>query len=128
MSARTRQQNEAEGRKAEKHVARYLKRRGWVMLEQRFKTAEGEVDLIARRGKIIAFIEVKQRETMPTKEDLLSASNVERVMAAAEIWVNRHFDTLPQDFEIRFDLAAIKGFVGPLSKVSYIPNAFRGDW
>lgn len=128
MNARTRQQNEAEGRKAERHVAGYLKRRRWSILEQRFKTSEGEVDLIARRGKIIAFIEVKQRETIPTKDDLLTASNVERVMAAAEIWVNRHFATLPEDFEIRFDLAIIKGFVGPLSKVSYIPNAFRGDW
>ena len=128
MNARTRQQNEAEGRKAEKHVARYLKRRGWTILDERYKTAEGEVDLIAKRGKILAFIEVKQRENMPTKDDLLTASNVERVMAAAEIWVNRHFSSLPQDFEIRFDLAVIKGSVGLLSKVSYIPNAFRGDW
>ncbi len=128
MTTRTRQEREAEGRKAEDHVARYLKLRGWKLLDQRFKTPEGEVDLIAIKGKIIAFVEVKQREKLPTRDDLVTTSNERRLMAAAEIWVNRNFTDLPTDFEIRFDLAVIEGRVRPLSKVSYSAHAFRGDW
>jgi len=128
MTTRTRQEREAEGRKAEDHVARYLRLRGWKLLDQRFKTPEGEVDLIAIKGKTIAFVEVKQRENLPTRDDLVTASNERRLMAAAEIWVNRNFADLPPDFEIRFDLAVIEGRVRPLSKVSYSAHAFRGDW
>lgn len=128
MTSRTRQAREAEGRKAEVHVARWLKFRGWSLKAQRFKVSEGEIDLIAQKGKIIAFVEVKQREKLPIKDDLVTAKNEQRLMAAAEIWVNQNFDDLPQDFEIRFDLAVIEGAVRPLSKVSYIRHAFRGDW
>jgi len=47
-------------------------------------------------------------------------------MAAAEIWVERNFESLGTDFEIRFDLAMIEGRVKPLSRVQYIENAFSG--
>ena len=123
MDRRTR---EIQGRKAETHVARWLKLRGWKILAQRFKVSEGEVDLIARRKNIIAFVEVKQRQTLPVTEDIVTETNVSRVMAAAEIWVEQDFDSLGTEFEIRFDLALIEGDVGPLSKVKYIENAFIG--
>lgn len=121
-----RRAREIEGRKAEDHVARWLKFRGWKILDTRFKTPEGEVDLIARRKNIIAFVEVKQREKLPVKEDLLTQTNITRVMDAAEIWVERNFDSLGDDFEIRFDLAMIEGRVHPLAKVKYVENAFSG--
>jgi len=121
-----RRAREIEGRKAEDHVARWLKFRGWKILEARFKTDEGEVDLIARRGNIIAFIEVKQREKLPVTEDILTQMNISRVMNAAEIWVERNFEGLGDQFEIRFDLAMMEGRVKPLSKVKYIENAFSG--
>ena len=121
-----RRAREIEGRKAETHIARWLKLRGWKILETRFKTAEGEVDIIARRKNIIAFVEVKQRETLPVIEDIVSQTNITRVMAAAEIWVERNFESLGTEFEIRFDSALIEGAVKPLSKVKYIENAFSG--
>jgi len=121
-----RRAREREGRKAEDHVARWLKLRGWKILETRFKVAEGEIDLVARRKNVIAFIEVKQRENLPMREDLVTQTNITRVMDAAEIWVGRNFETLGPDFEIRFDLALIEGRVHPLAKVKYIENAFIG--
>ena len=121
-----RRARELEGRKAEDHVALWLKLRGWKILEARFKVSEGEVDLIARRKGIIAFVEVKQRERLPLKEDIVSQTNIARIMSAAEVWVDRNFETLGPDFEIRFDLALIEGSVKPLSKVKYIENAFSG--
>lgn len=121
-----RRAREIEGRKAEDQVARWLKRRGWKILNQRFKVSEGEVDIIARRRNIIAFVEVKQRETLSVTEDVVSQMNISRIMAAAEIWVERNFEDLGPDFEIRFDLALIEGRVRPLSKVKYLENAFSG--
>ena len=124
--SRKRREIEAESRKAEDHVVLWLKIRGWKILAQRFKTPEGEVDIIARKKEIIAFVEVKQRETLSQTEDILTQSNISRVMEAAEIWVERNFETLGHDFEIRFDLALIEGRLHPLSKVKYMPNAFSG--
>lgn len=121
-----RRAREIEGRKAETHVARWLKLRGWKILAERFKVAEGEVDIIARRKNIIIFVEVKQRARLPVIEDLVSQTNISRIMAAAEIWVERNFESLGTDFEIRFDLAMIEGRVKPLSRVQYIENAFSG--
>lgn len=121
-----RRAREIEGRKAEDHVARRLKLRGWKILAERFKVSEGEVDLIARRKNIIAFVEVKQREKLPEREDIVTQTNISRVMDAAEVWVGRNFETLGNDFEIRFDLAMIEGRVHPLAKVQYIENAFSG--
>lgn len=121
-----RRAREIEGRKAEDQVALWLKLRGWKILDRRFKVTEGEVDLIARRKNIIAFCEVKQREKLPKREDIVTQSNINRVMDAAEIWVERNFETLGPEFEIRFDLALIEGRVHPLSKVRYIENAFIG--
>lgn len=121
-----RREREIEGRKAEDHVARWLKLRGWKILSERFKVSEGEVDLIARRKNIIAFVEVKQREKLPEREDLVTQTNITRVMEAAEVWVGRNFETLGPDFEIRFDLAMIEGRVHPFAKVKYVENAFVG--
>lgn len=121
-----RRAREIEGRKAESHVARWLKLRGWKILSERFKVSEGEVDIIASRKNIIAFVEVKQREKLPQMEDIVTQLNISRVMEAAEIWVNQNFETLGSDFEIRFDLALIEGRVHPLAKVQYIENAFTG--
>ena len=123
MDRRTR---ENEGRKAEIHVARWLRLLGWKILATRFKVAEGEVDLIARHKNIIAFVEVKQREKLPLTEDLVTQLNITRVMDAAEIWVERNFAEIGSEFEIRFDLALIEGRVHPLAKVKYIENAFTG--
>ena len=121
-----RRAREIEGRKAEGHVARWLKLRGWKILSERFKVSEGEVDLIARRKNIIAFVEVKQREKLSVTEDVVTQTNITRVMEAAEIWVEKNFMSLGPDFEIRFDLALVEGRVHPLAKVKYIENAFSG--
>lgn len=121
-----RRAREITGRQAEEHVARWLKFRSWKILATRFKVGDGEIDLIARRKNIIAFVEVKQREKMPETEDLVTQKNITRVMNAAEIWVEQNFVDLGPDFEIRFDLALVEGRVHPLAKVRYIENAFMG--
>lgn len=118
---------EEAGRKAEARVARYLRLRGYKVLAERFKTPEGEVDIIAAKGKVIACIEVKQRTTQSGIDEAMDWRTEQRIMAAAEIWVEQNFDSLPPDFELRFDLATIIGAVTPLCRVTHLKHAFRPD-
>ncbi len=124
---KTRQDYEREGRRAETRVTLHLRLRGYKILAERFKTPEGEVDIIAQKGHVIAAIEVKQRATKAAMDEAMDWQTERRIMAAAEIWVERHFHDLPQDFELRFDLATIIGPVTPLSRVTYLKHAFRPD-
>lgn len=119
-----RQNYEQEGRRAEKRVARYLKLRGYSVLAERFKTPEGEIDIIAQKNKLIVFVEVKQRRSQKAIDEAMDWQTEARIMAASEIWVEQNFETLPQDFELRFDFATIVGRVTPLCKVDYLENAF----
>jgi putative endonuclease len=123
----SRQDYEKEGRKAEARIARYLRLRGYRILVERFRTPEGEIDIIARKGTTLACVEVKQRKSQRAAQEAMDWRTEQRIMNAAEIWVNQHFQTLPQDFELRFDVAFIVGPVTPLCAVEYIKNAFRPD-
>ena len=59
MSSRA--QREAKGRRGETLAAWYLRFKGWRILARRVKTPRGEIDLIVRRGSVVAFVEVKWR-------------------------------------------------------------------
>ncbi|RKQ69477.1 putative endonuclease [Litorimonas taeanensis] len=122
-----RQHFEKEGRKAEARIARYLRLRGYSILAERYKTAEGEIDIIAMKSNIIACVEVKQRANQYAANEAMDWRTEQRIMNAAEIWVEQHFHDLPTDFELRFDLALIVGPVSPFSKVTYLKHAFRPD-
>jgi len=57
-----RQSAEKNGRDGEARAAFWLRAKGWQILDQRVKTPVGEIDLVAKRGSIIAFVEVKWRK------------------------------------------------------------------
>jgi putative endonuclease len=79
-----RQRAEAAGRRGELAAELYLRAKGWSVLARRRKTPLGEIDLIVRRGRTIAFVEVKWRRR---EEDLALAIDeyrLRRVAAAAE--------------------------------------------
>ena len=75
---------EKRGRKGERRAALYLRLKGWRILGQRVKTSHGEVDLIARRGKTVAFVEVKFRSNVIERDRALYNELLRRVAAAAE--------------------------------------------
>ncbi len=79
-----RQQAERRGRQGEARAAAWLRLKGWSILDKRVKTPVGEVDLVAKRGRLVAFVEVKWRKR---KEDLdlaIDEYRLRRVAAAAE--------------------------------------------
>ena len=80
----TRQLAEARGRRAETIAAWWLRLRGWRILARRARVPGGEVDLFARRGRILAFLEVKQRGTAEAAAWALDEYRLRRVAVAAE--------------------------------------------
>lgn len=78
---------EARGRRAEDHVAARLAAEGWTVLERRFRCSAGEIDLIAERDGLLAFIEVKHRARLDAAAQSFSAPQQARVMGAAEAWI-----------------------------------------
>ena len=61
-----------------------MRLRGWRILAQRARVPGGEVDLIARRGRTLAFVEVKQRSTVDAAAWALDEYRLRRVVVAAE--------------------------------------------
>ena len=79
-----RQVAEARGRRAETLAAWWLRLQGWRILARRARVPGGEVDLIARRGRTLAFVEVKQRGTEDAAAWALDEYRLRRVAVAAE--------------------------------------------
>jgi putative endonuclease len=81
---------ERRGRRGEALAAWYLRLKGWRILGQRLKTPRGEVDLVARRGRPVAFVEVKWRATAQELGLAIDARRLARVAAAAEVLAPRY--------------------------------------
>jgi len=79
-----RQQAEKRGRGAETLACWYLRLRGWQILARRARVPGGEVDIVARRGRIVAFVEVKARASEEAAAMALSDWRLRRVAVAAE--------------------------------------------
>ena len=75
---------EARGRKAETIAAWWLRLHGWRILARRARVAGGEVDLVAKRGRTVAFVEVKQRRSEDAAAMALDEYRLRRVAVAAE--------------------------------------------
>ena len=75
---------EERGRKAETLACWYLRLKGWTVLQRRARVRGGEVDIVARRGRILAFIEVKARANEDGAGLALDQYRLRRVAAAAE--------------------------------------------
>ena len=80
----SRAQAETRGRRAETLAAWWLRLKRWRILAVRARVPGGEIDLIARRGRTVAFIEVKQRATDEAAAWALDEYRLRRVAAAAE--------------------------------------------
>ncbi|MBC2664713.1 YraN family protein [Novosphingobium flavum] len=89
-SGQQRAEAERRGRRGETLAAWYLRLKGWSILARRIKTPRGEVDLIARRGRTVAFIEVKWRATAEQRDFAIDSRRLARVVAAAEGLAHRY--------------------------------------
>lgn len=107
------------GRAAEDQAAAWLEARGWTILARRVRTKAGEVDLVARLGGTVAFVEVKARATSAALDLALDERRLARVAAAAESLLDR-FAT-PGD-ETRIDAI----LVTPGRPIRHLENVWLG--
>lgn len=80
-----RQAAEKRGRQAERIAGWWLRLKGWQIVGRRMRTPAGEVDLVARRGRMIAFVEVKARAAGADLDLAVDERRLARVAAAAEM-------------------------------------------
>lgn len=78
----TRKIAERRGRVGEDQAAEWLEARGWTVLARRVRTKLGEIDLIARRDGMTAFVEVKTRARLAALDDAIDERRLARVAAA----------------------------------------------
>jgi putative endonuclease len=117
--ARDRRQAEKQGRDGERRAAWWLWLKGWKILARRVRTPAGEVDLVVRRGNLVAFVEVKSRKTDAGLDFAIDEYRLARVAAAAEFLMPRFAG--PGD-DIRVDVILI----APGQLPRHIENAWMG--
>ncbi len=115
---RARQAAETAGRRAERLAAWYLRLKGYRIIESRYRTPVGEIDLIARRFGTTVFVEVKARKSATLERDAHLSVHVARIVRAAKYYVARH-PKLAQS-TLRFDLI----FLAPGRWPRHVMNAF----
>lgn len=90
MTADSRRKSEAAGRRAEQRAVWYLRAKGYRVLEQRYKTPVGEIDVIAKRGNSVVFVEVKRRMSERAGREAITARQRTRILNAASLYIARH--------------------------------------
>lgn len=116
---RDRRLAEQSGREGEAKAAWYLRSKGWRILAQRVRTPAGEVDLVAKKGRLVAFIEVKTRKSAAELDIAIDEHRLSRVAAAAEILMPRF---CPDGEDMRVDVVLI----APRCWPRHIENAWIG--
>ncbi len=103
-----RRKAERNGRRAETIAAWYLRLKLYRILARRYRTPVGEIDLIARRGRTIAFVEVKLRPTEAEAMDAVQRPAARRIARAADHWLAAH--PAATGLDLRFDvMVAVPG-------------------
>jgi putative endonuclease len=78
------------GRRGEWLALWWLRARGYRILAQDYRSAVGEIDVVARRGSTLAIIEVKARDTLDAAIESLSPRQRGRIIAAARLFLGHH--------------------------------------
>lgn len=107
------------GRRGEVLCAWRLRLEGYRILARDVRTHVGEIDLIARRGRLLAFIEVKARTA--AADEPVTARQRRRIVRAAEAWLAAH--PALAGLDMRFDVMLVGGGLIP----RHLEAAFRTD-
>ncbi len=124
----TAERREAEhlGRSAEAACIDSLRRGGWQVLATRFRPPRGhgagEIDIIARHGGTVAFIEVKARASTVAAAESLSPRQRDRIVRAAEVFLATNPDLAGLD--CRFDVMLVTADSAP----AHVEDAWRPGW
>lgn len=117
-----RRRTDETGRRGETLAALILTAKGYAIAGRRERTGLGELDVIAVKGRLIAFVEVKWRPDLATALEAVSAAQRRRIEASARLWQARH--PRYREFTVRFDVFALS----PNLRWRHVRDAWReGD-
>jgi len=110
------------GLASEEQAIRYLQSRGWDVVAHRFRVGRIELDIVARRGHLVAFVEVKARRGMAFGSPFEAVTGGKRreIVKAARVWMDRFGH---QSDVYRFDCIALVD-----NKLEHLEDAFRPGW
>jgi putative endonuclease len=110
------------GLAGENQAIRYLQSQGWQVVAHRFRVGRIELDIVARRGPVVAFVEVKARRgtAFGSPFEAITGAKRREMVKAARVWVDRFGQ--PLDI-FRFDCIALTG-----NKLEHLEDAFRPGW
>jgi putative endonuclease len=107
------------GISAESRAAAFLIAKGFRILARRWRSPLGEIDIVARRRKLLVFAEVKARASLDEAAESVSERQRRRIAAAVEVWLAANPSEMVRD--IRFDAI----LVAPGKIPRHIPAAFE---
>jgi putative endonuclease len=119
MAEATRVNANRRGHRSETFAALALRLKGWRILAKRYRTPLGEIDLIARRGNLVAMVEVKARGSFRDAMDSVTPAAQKRIMGSADLWLSRQKDAAR--LSIRFDIIAVLPWRWPI----HVERAFE---
>ncbi|MBN1655524.1 MAG: YraN family protein [Deltaproteobacteria bacterium] len=110
------------GRRAEDLVADFIREKGFEIIARNQRVGRLEIDIIARKGTLVVFCEVRSRtdDSWMTPAQSIGHAKIERLRRAAIQWL---ISTQPSATEIRFDVASVVYDV-PQGRIDYFDNAF----
>jgi putative endonuclease len=113
----------AQGDAAEERACRHLGRSGFTIVERNYRTKGGEIDIVARKGDVLVFVEVRSLEVpdFGTPEESVTPAKRRRIVRAARQY---HLNVPSSSWrEARFDVIAIEGS-GDAAALRHYPAAF----
>ncbi len=116
-------QNKRLGDKGEALAAAYLTREGFTILERNFRCRSGELDLVAKDGSYLVFIEVKTRRSLAygTPAQAIDGRKRERIALAAKFYLYEH---RLLDSDCRFDIVEVYCTSSGRFRIHHIKDAF----
>lgn len=114
--------NSSLGKKGESLAVKYLKERGYTIVETNFRYERAEIDVIAKEKNVLVFVEVKTRRknSLGEPEDSVTLRKRDQIIKAAEGYLYKR--NLPE-IECRFDVIAIKQSNGEM-EISHFKDVF----
>lgn len=112
------------GNYGEELIANHLIKDGYSIISRNFHKRGGEIDIIAKKGEVLAFVEVKLRQDIYfNNSEIIVRSKMRKIIQTAKIFLSENKFV---DHIIRFDVAIVEKIDGKY-QINYIENAFNGD-
>jgi len=114
------------GARAERYVARLMRRRGFTILARNFRSKAGEIDLIAQQGELLVVMEVRYRRSdeWGKPKDTVTAGKQAHIIRCAQDYLRRHPEL--KRARVRFDIAGVSRR-GLFLTCDWVENAFHAD-